>query len=391
MEGQPVKGFDSQTEKAPQAIIRFVPDHNQASRTSAIDLGSINPAGIPSCRVDQHGVTFLARADDANAKEKTEQEVEKTGPLKQGVEQFNGSLYLIGGSARKCFDEVVKLAGEHPRVAVVGLASGTDAERANKANTIDEDLAEAFVTRGIAPGDITIVKSKGFQPTQNRFKYSYDIPATSTLVYFGGGDQARLRERFDDTQLSQIKKLLVEGCVISGNSAGTAVMPRMMIADGEVKNLASSPGFGLTPWAIMDTHVDARPIRIQRDVKAYFDVGNQKLPVIGLDEDTSLKISWKNRPVLDGPADASAPVNHAMGNGLDTNSDGQKNETRQFKRVLVAEVSGRGQAHIIDAKQTRLKFTRAITPRPSTNGLDNREAFLYELSANDSFEFPDLP
>ena len=103
MEGQPVRFLDSQIDKAPQAIVRYLPDYTQASRTSAIDQGSFNFL-LPHCKLDQDGVTFLALADDPLERPTLAEEKHS-----QTDEAFSGSIFLIGGKAEKCFDEAIKL------------------------------------------------------------------------------------------------------------------------------------------------------------------------------------------------------------------------------------------------------------------------------------------
>lgn len=367
MDGEPVKQFDTHDDRRQPAIIRQLTDFALPPRTSATHQSIFNSV-LPLCLSDAGGITVLP-SEPAATKQAADKPADALAVNNAGKE-FSGSIYLIGGSAKKCMDEMIKLVGPGSKIAVVGLASGTDEERLTGKEHPDEDLAESLVKRGVPTADITIIIPKNYTSVDTKFHHQYDVPDDTKLIYFGGGAQDVLRKRFDNHQLEQVEALLDKGAVVAGNSAGTAVMPREMISNGDAANLEHQPGFGLTPWLIMDTHVDARPSRIQRDVRAFYEIGKGERPVIGLDEDTSIRLFWENSRAENTPVQ---PTDSGAG-------------ASRPEKTLKAVVGGVGFAHVITSKNSRLKFSRTLTPSYVTSGLDKREASLIELQAGDHIE-----
>ncbi len=80
----------------------------------------------------------------------------------------------------------------------------------------------------------------------------------ATAVWFSGGDQAVLAERFLDTPVeAELQALLERGGVIGGTSAGAAIQTRVMIAGGR-EEPEMARGFDLLPRGIADQHFLAR-------------------------------------------------------------------------------------------------------------------------------------
>ena len=235
------------------------------------------------CSQLAHKLNTAAVLCDSSSAKSTGNDDKTGSPAK--IEEFKGSIYLIGGNAKTTFAELVKQAGNDAKVAVVGRASSIEG--------YEQFLADGFVKAGVKPENITIIVPKDQIPEDPNYNYSYELPTDADLVYFGGGAQDKLRREFDDHQLDSVKKLLENGAIIAGNSAGTAVMPKEIINGGDENKVEESEGFGLTPWAIFDTHVGERH-RETRDVRALYQLGKAGLPVIGIDEDTSVQFKWKN-------------------------------------------------------------------------------------------------
>ncbi len=98
----------------------------------------------------------------------------------------------------------------------------------------------------------------------------------------------------------------------------------------------------------MDTHVGERH-RETRDVKALYEIGKGKLPVIGVDEDTSVSFTWKNG-------------------------------------VLSGEVIGEGSVHIFQTPEMpKPKINRDIMSK-LINDPSGEEAHMWELKKGDVFE-----
>lgn len=193
--------------------------------------------------------------------------------------KFDGKLVLIGGSAEKSFDEVIQRVKQKDDAKVVTVAMASEQEDA------DEYLAKKFERAGVAADKITVLTDAD-KPEDSQFEYSRELPEDFDLIFFGGGDQSRLRDRF--SQAEQLKKALQLGKTVCGTSAGCAVMSREMITGGGVDDLTHAEGFALAPWFTADTHVDQRG-REWRDISALYEIG---LPVLGIDGDTNLTVYW---------------------------------------------------------------------------------------------------
>ncbi len=190
---------------------------------------------IQPCSFEANSFNFSPSTEYLVAVDASDDNIEKDSKNPTKVDEFAGSLYLIGGSANTTFADMIKRAGTDPKIAVVGRASSLPG--------YDEYLADGFVKAGIKPENITIIVPKDLVPEDPNYKHSYEIPADIDLVYFGGGSQEKLRKEFDDHQLEDIKKLLVKGAIVGGNSAGTAVMSSIMINGGDENKILQYKGF----------------------------------------------------------------------------------------------------------------------------------------------------
>ena len=195
--------------------------------------------------------------------------------------KFKGQLFLIGGAANTTWDDMVSKVGKNAKVVAVGLASGDEA-------AAGEALGTAFENSGIKPENITVL-SNSPAPHGCKYNWTNKLPDKFDLVFFGGGDQSVLKDRFKE--IDKLRQALTDGAMIAGNSAGTAIMPNEMITGGDAATLTHGEGFSLLPWAITDTHVHQRH-REDRDVSALYEIGKGKLPVIGIDVDTRVLIHW---------------------------------------------------------------------------------------------------
>jgi cyanophycinase len=127
-------------------------------------------------------------------------------------------------------------------------------------------------------------------------------------IFFSGGDQARLAAALVGTQfLEKIKEIYRRGGVISGTSAGAAVMSKLMITGNELKyppdpesknseetypfrtieekNIELKEGFGFIETAIIDQHFIRRK-RHNRLISLVLE--HPDLIGIGIDESTAI-------------------------------------------------------------------------------------------------------
>lgn len=102
----------------------------------------------------------------------------------------------------------------------------------------------------------------------------------ATGVWISGGKQSVLAATYLKTPVErELSALLKRGGVIAGTSAGAAIMSRVMIVRGEIRE-----GFDLLPHGIVDQHFEARDrqTRLLKVLSAH----PQRFG-IGVDEDTA--------------------------------------------------------------------------------------------------------
>jgi len=117
--------------------------------------------------------------------------------------------------------------------------------------------------------------------------------AQSTGVWFGGGYQSLLADRYVDTTVQEcLHDVLARNGVVGGCSAGAALLSRVMIRDGDTTPVEAR-GLDLISDAIVDQHFLARNRlwRLEQMLEAHPGfVG------LGVDEATALVIhlaSWR--------------------------------------------------------------------------------------------------
>jgi cyanophycinase len=117
----------------------------------------------------------------------------------------------------------------------------------------------------------------------------------ATGVFFTGGNQARITSVLRDTDLHKLlHKRLTEGLVIGGTSAGAAMMPDMMIVEGDsetnprIEIVEMEPGMAFLPGVVIDQHFAQRG-RIGRLLSA---VAQQPVNLgFGIDENTAIVVT----------------------------------------------------------------------------------------------------
>ncbi|MCT7951334.1 cyanophycinase [Ancylothrix sp. C2] len=124
----------------------------------------------------------------------------------------------------------------------------------------------------------------------------------ATGIFFTGGDQARITSLIKDTELdAAIHRRFNEGAVVGGTSAGAAMMPDVMIIEGDsetnprVNTVAMGPGMGFLPGIVVDQHFAQRG-RLGRLVSALLQ--HTAVLGIGIDENTSVIVSGERFEVV---------------------------------------------------------------------------------------------
>lgn len=121
-------------------------------------------------------------------------------------------------------------------------------------------------------------------------------------AFFTGGDWARIIALIKDTKLDAIlHKRHAEGLVIGATSAGAAMMPDVMIVEGEsqtnprVNVVEMGPGMGFLPGIVVDQHFAQRG-RLGRLISAL--VQQPSVLEFGIDEDTAIVIEGDELEVV---------------------------------------------------------------------------------------------
>lgn len=124
----------------------------------------------------------------------------------------------------------------------------------------------------------------------------------ATGIFFTGGEQARIISCLKDTILdAAMHKRYSEGAIVGDTSAGAAMMPDMMIIEGDsetnprVNSVAMGPGMGFLPGVVIDQHFAQRG-RLGRLVSAL--LLQPAVLGLGIDENTAILVSGDEFEVI---------------------------------------------------------------------------------------------
>lgn len=209
-------------------------------------------------------------------------------PGPQDARVTGGSVMVVGGGAvtpdiRKQFVELA--GGAAARIVLIPGSDPTPEDR--------EKLLAPWRASGMA--SIVLIHAENRKMANNP---GFCLPLESaTGVWFGGGDQALLSDRYVDSAVQKcLHDVLRRNGVVGGSSAGAAVLSRVMIREGDMTPIESR-GLNLISRAIFDQHFLARNRlwRLEQMLKSHPD-----LIGLGVDEATGLVIdlqSWRFRVV----------------------------------------------------------------------------------------------
>jgi cyanophycinase len=167
--------------------------------------------------------------------------------------------------------------------------------------------------------------------------------------FFTGGVQSRILRVFrpegeETPALQAIVHRWREGAVVSGSSAGAAMISDPMLAGGSLGNLELTPGLGFLPGVLVDQHFLARG-RIGRLLDAVLD--SRGLPLgAGIDEDTALLVRGSVFEVVG----RSGVILLDARNASRTGADG---ESQAFSGVQM-ELLGAGDRYHMDSRQVEV-------------------------------------
>ncbi|WP_346291459.1 cyanophycinase [Sphaerothrix gracilis] len=213
------------------------------------------------------------------------------------VSKALGQLVIIGGAEDKRDDcailrEFVRRSGGiRAHLVVMTVATGLPRE-------VGEDYRRIFERLGVEQIEILDTAERD---QADRPEAIAQIEA-ATGIFFTGGDQSRITEVLKGTELERVLHQRYEaGAVIAGTSAGAAMMPDMMILEGEaetnprVEVVTMDQGMGFLPGVVIDQHFAERG-RLGRLLAA---IAQQ--PVVlgfGIDENTAIAVSGNELEVL---------------------------------------------------------------------------------------------
>lgn len=213
------------------------------------------------------------------------------------LSENGGQLLIIGGAEDKegeckILREFVRRAGGiKARIAIMTAATSLPGE-------VGDNYIRIFERLGAE--DVRVVDTQRREDADH--PDALEAIQQATGVFFTGGDQSRITSYLKDTELdAAIHKRYSEGIVIGGTSAGAAMMPDIMIIEGEsetnprVDVVAMGPGMGFLPGVVIDQHFAQRG-RLGRLVSALA----QQPAVLGfgIDENTAIAVNGDEFEVI---------------------------------------------------------------------------------------------
>jgi cyanophycinase len=209
--------------------------------------------------------------------------------LSASIEAYAATkLLLIGGGAHppELISRFVNDAGgSEARILVITWA------------TDDPDLAMGQMAEEFrAVGGLKIHEAPRRPLTSSSRDLFLQSLRGATALYFTGGDQLKIMSVISDPTIRQaLIQFYVNGNIVGGTSAGTAIMSPAMFTGHENEVV---PGLGLLPGTLIDTHflVRSRLPRLSAALKKM-----PRLIGLGIDEGNAIWVSEGNRVEVFGP------------------------------------------------------------------------------------------
>lgn len=218
-------------------------------------------------------------------------------PANQMPAQKHGQLVIIGGAEDKEGDCVIlreflrRAGGMEARIVVMTVATGLPGE-------VGAQYVDIFERLGV--GEVCVVDTARREDGED--PKAIESINKATGVFFTGGNQARITDLLKDTEVDKLlHKRFGEGLVIAGTSAGAAMMPDMMIVEGEAETnprvnvVQMDSGMGFMPNVAIDQHFAQRG-RLGRLISAIV-----QQPVVlgfGIDENTAIAVDGDEIEVI---------------------------------------------------------------------------------------------
>lgn len=203
------------------------------------------------------------------------------------LNERSGQLIIIGGAEDREEDcqilrEFIRYAGGL-KAKIIVMTVATELPR-----EVGDDYIRTFERLGVE--DVRILDTVYRDDASS--DRSLEAIQKATGVFFTGGDQARIVDSLKGTEIDKLlHQRFAEGLVIAGTSAGAAMMPDMMIVEGDagtnpkINSVETGPGMGFLPGIAIDQHFAQRG-RIGRLLSA---MAQQSTSLgFGIDENTAV-------------------------------------------------------------------------------------------------------
>lgn len=214
----------------------------------------------------------------------------------------SGKLIIIGGGSRPdaLVERIIQESGLRTGGYCVILPMSSE----------DPDSSVYYASQQFIEKGIKALYGFNFKKGEATRSSWIDSIRTANLIYITGGDQTRFMDIAAGTEIeTAIHDAYQKGCVISGTSAGAAVMSKLMITGNELKhkeyastfrtiepdNIEIKTGLGLLPMAIIDQHFLIRS-RHNRLITAVIE--HPEMTCIGIDESTAILVNGNTIEVL---------------------------------------------------------------------------------------------
>ncbi|HEY9763802.1 MAG TPA: cyanophycinase [Trichocoleus sp.] len=218
-------------------------------------------------------------------------------PESVALPETHGQLVIIGGAedregeCRILREFVRRAGGVQARIVVMTVATGLPGE-------VGEQYIGIFERLGVE--SVQAVDTADREDASN--PTALESIRQATGVFFTGGNQARITELLKDTELDALlHERFSQGIVVAGTSAGAAMMPDMMIVEGEAETnprpdvVSMDRGMGFLPGVVIDQHFAQRG-RLGRLLSAA-----AQQPVVlgfGIDENTAIAVNGSEVEVI---------------------------------------------------------------------------------------------
>ena len=217
--------------------------------------------------------------------------------LNASVKSQSGQLIIIGGGEDKegeckILREFVRRAGgRDARIVVMTVATSIPREMGLEYRDLFEKLGA---------NTVEIVDTERREDAS--YSRNLEVIEDATGVFFTGGDQARITEILKDSEIDDLlHQKFARGLVIAGTSAGAAMMPDIMIVEGEgetnprLDTVTLEPGMGFLPRIAIDQHFSQRG-RLGRFVSAL--IQQPAVLGFGIDENTAIAVNGDEIEVI---------------------------------------------------------------------------------------------